>query len=85
MYLDNNKIKHIPESITGLTSLENLSLRNNYITSVPEVIGCLPLLWRADLTGNNISNIPSRIGNLTFSEYKHLHIWVNMQINFWGI
>ncbi|UII77799.1 DUF5018 domain-containing protein [Flagellimonas sp. HMM57] len=58
------RISTIPESITGLTELEKLSLINNGIRTLPAGIGKLTKLKVLNLSLNQISELPQEMENL---------------------
>ena len=72
LYLPNNNISNIPDSILNLTNLENLDLSNNNISSIPDSILNLTNLEWLYLRNNNISNISDSIWNLTNLKYLYL-------------
>jgi Leucine-rich repeat (LRR) protein len=51
----------LPESISNLTSLTNLSLRGNKLSTLPDSIAKLPSLQILDLAGNEFTTLPDSI------------------------
>ena len=72
LYLRNNNLSNLPESIGNLTNLEYLDLRNNNLSNLPESIGNLTNLNTLDLDNNNLSDLSESIGNLTNLEKLYL-------------
>ena len=64
LWLQDNNLKHLPPSLTALTSLQLLYLPNNLLSSFPsEVISTLNSLEEVNLSGNvNLSELPSSLG-----------------------
>lgn len=65
LWLQENQITDIPESVENLTNLMYLYLHSNKISNIPESIGSLTKLKMLDLGDNQITSIPESIGNLT--------------------
>jgi internalin A len=65
LYLENNQINVLPESIGNLSSLTHLYLENNQINVLPKSIGNLSSLTHLYLENNQINALPEVIGNLT--------------------
>lgn len=68
----------LPDAITTLDALQELSLADNLIGgSIPSDIGALTALTRLDLSFNFLTNfIPESVGSL--SELTHLILWGNV-------
>ena len=64
LFLQNNKLKSIPETLGGLKRLESLYLFKNLLTELPSLICNLVNLKVIDLGFNNIKTLPKQIGNL---------------------
>ena len=75
LYLYNNHLTYLPESIGNLTSLVYLYLENNQLTSLPESIGNLTSLVYLNLENNQLTSLPESIGNLTSLIELHLDFW----------
>ncbi|MFX1398268.1 MAG: leucine-rich repeat domain-containing protein, partial [Promethearchaeota archaeon] len=58
LYLHDNKLKKLPESIRNLKSLRKLNLSNNRLKSLPEAIGHLVTLHRLYLDVNQLESLP---------------------------
>jgi Leucine-rich repeat (LRR) protein len=65
--LNGSGIKHLPESIGGLTSLTSLDLSSNFLVNIPAEIGPLKLLQHLILP-TTLESIPHEIGCLTALE-----------------
>ncbi|MGC1199153.1 MAG: COR domain-containing protein, partial [Geitlerinemataceae cyanobacterium] len=65
LYLYNNQITQIPESIGQLSNLTQLHLSFNQITQIPESIGQLSNLTELYLYNNQITQIPESIVQLS--------------------
>jgi Leucine-rich repeat (LRR) protein len=68
--LNNCGLEALPDSITSLTQLEELSISGNKITSLPETIGLLSELSRVNLENNNMTELPESF--FTLKKIKHL-------------
>jgi len=73
LYLINNELTSIPESISSLVNLRKLFLFTNKITSIPESIGSLINLQILDLYDNKITSIPESISSLVNLQQLYLH------------
>ncbi|HKG14500.1 MAG TPA: COR domain-containing protein [Pyrinomonadaceae bacterium] len=65
LFLDNNQLTALPESIGQLTQLEALFLNDNELAALPQSIGRLTRLYRLDLTNNRLTTLPESVGDLT--------------------
>ena len=65
LYLWENNLTILPESIGKLTGLTGLDLSENNLTILPESIGNLTGLTWLGLRSNNLTVLPERIGDLT--------------------
>lgn len=65
LYLHNNQLMSVPESLGRLTSLKTLYLSGNQLTSVSESIGQLMALRELSLSGNRLTSLPESLGRLT--------------------
>ena len=54
LYLDNNNLTTIPDSIGNLKNLKGLYLHNNNLTTIPDSIGNLKNLEVLDLDNNGV-------------------------------
>jgi len=72
LYLNNNQLVEIPESIGNLINLQELDLSNNQLVEIPESIGNLSNLRILYLTYNKLIKIPESIGNLNNLYYLRL-------------
>ncbi len=66
LYLCNNQLTRIPESIGNLTNLTRLSLNDNQLTNLPEGIENLSKLTELYLEGNPLVDLPvlQKLGGL---------------------
>jgi len=72
LYLSDNQLTELPDSIGNLTKLERLSLVMNQLTELPEWIGNLTNLIKLELNINQLTELPDSIGNLTNLERLYL-------------
>ena len=75
LYLRNNFVKNLPDSIGNLVSLRQLVLSNNGLQNLPKSIGNLISLEVLNLQSNGIKKLPKSTGNLT--SLKFLNLWKN--------
>jgi hypothetical protein len=75
LFIDGNKLCHIPSVIGQSVNLRHLKLNNNRnISNVPESIGKLARLHDIDLRNNAIEKIPHTLNNLRDSlKYIYIH------------
>ncbi len=64
LYLSNNYINILPESLGKLDLLTELRLGDNLLNTLPESIGNLTSLRRLDIGNNPIQRIPDSITSL---------------------
>ncbi len=72
LYLSNNSLSAIPDSIMRLTNLHYLDLRNNSLSTIPDSITRLQKLTRLNLDDNPITEPPLEVitkGILAIREY----------------
>ena len=62
--LSGKGLSRIPDAVTELTEVEELSLYNNNLTELPTSINKLKNLIRLDLIDNILSELPSEIVDL---------------------
>lgn len=62
--LEDLGLKHVPNSLRDLPSIELLELRNNVIEELPTWIGELSALKGLSLVGNKLRTLPDEIGSL---------------------
>ena len=72
LYLYENQLTELPQSIGNLTNLKYLYLYENQLTELPESIGNLTNLEDLVLYFNQLTELPESIGNLTKLEYLGL-------------
>jgi len=70
LYLGNNQITNIPESIGSLINLQVLNLSYNKIINIPESIGSLVNLGILYLSNNQITSIPESIKDKPYLKFK---------------
>ncbi|XP_068747267.1 slit homolog 1 protein-like [Montipora capricornis] len=63
LWLENNEITHLPETVfSGLSALQYLSLENNEITHLPENVFSGPrVLYYLFLSNNEITHLPENV------------------------
>lgn len=71
LYLGENALDAVPESVRPLAALEYLGVDANHITSLPEWIGELSSLVELRIQGNAIVSLPESIGAL--ENLRELH------------
>lgn len=64
LYIDNNKLTHLPPSIGRLKNLSHLNAANNELLELPEEIGMLVNLRSLLVFDNNLHTLPFEIGYL---------------------
>ncbi|KAG8385572.1 hypothetical protein BUALT_Bualt03G0059100 [Buddleja alternifolia] len=71
---DNRFTGHIPDTLSSLSQLTDLSLNDNQLTGpIPDAFELLTSLINMDLSGNNLtSGLPPSMGNLTALTTLHL-------------
>ena len=72
LYLNDNKISQLSESISQLAGLRVLDLSNNQLTGLPESVGSLSKLQMLFLYKNNLTTLPESIGDLDQLTWLHL-------------
>lgn len=65
LWLQENNLEYIPETVKLFTNIEVLILNNNRIRQFPSWIGDLTALEVLIINNNFLSDIPHSIGNLT--------------------
>ncbi|MBX3457462.1 MAG: leucine-rich repeat domain-containing protein [Candidatus Paracaedibacteraceae bacterium] len=65
LYLSNNHLRQVPDSIGNLTRLQWLTLSDNHLRQVPEWISNLTQLRTLALSRNQLTSMPPEIANLT--------------------
>ncbi|KAM4602503.1 leucine-rich repeat serine/threonine-protein kinase 1 [Polymixia lowei] len=64
LFLNDNQLECVPESVCGLHNLNELYLSNNAgIRELPAELGQLSNLWQLDIEDLNITNVPQEIRN----------------------
>ena len=64
LFIDNNRLTHIPSSLGQLRNLSHLDASNNQIMDIPEEIGMLVNLKSLLLFDNDLRSLPCEIGYL---------------------
>ncbi|KAJ1923856.1 Glucose-repressible alcohol dehydrogenase transcriptional effector [Tieghemiomyces parasiticus] len=64
VYLNHNRLAHLPAAIQNLTALTVLDASGNQLTSVPPELGMLTRLKELLLFDNSIANLPFELGTL---------------------
>ena len=72
LYLDNNQLNELPNSISRLTGLNQLSVRNCRLAGVPAWIANLAKLKLLDLSGNGLTSLPESIAGLFGLQWLYL-------------
>ena len=65
LWLHNNRLESLPESIGCLTHLHKLLLDSNNLTTLPSSLGMLTSLARLSLTNNMLRALPAELGLLS--------------------
>ncbi|XP_028257720.1 leucine-rich repeat serine/threonine-protein kinase 1 [Parambassis ranga] len=64
LFLNDNQLECVPQSVCGLHSLTELYLSNNPgIRELPAELGQLSNLWQLDIEDLNITNVPQEVRN----------------------
>jgi internalin A len=71
LYLSNNRLASLPESLRELTSLRTLFLSNNTFSALPESVRGMTSLENLYVSNNQIAMLPEWLGQ--FAALKHLH------------
>lgn len=66
LYLGNNMLERVPNSVFELTNLRVLSLRQNGLTRLPYAIGKLLNLQSLNISGNKLETLPFELLDLAF-------------------
>ena len=72
LYLFDNQLTSLPESIGNMTNLKELYLSVNQLTTLPESIVRLTNLEELSLSSNQLTTLPDSIGRLTNLENLYL-------------
>ena len=64
LFLDNNRLTTLPDTIGNFHKLEVLFARNNQLTSLPDTVGNLKYLININLSNNQLTALPWCIGKL---------------------
>uniref|UniRef100_A0A0N4ZB03 Endo/exonuclease/phosphatase domain-containing protein n=1 Tax=Parastrongyloides trichosuri TaxID=131310 RepID=A0A0N4ZB03_PARTI len=64
IYLSNNALEYIPESIGGMLNLKYMDLSHNKLTTLPKTISKCFNLFFLDVTNNLITHFPDNLGLL---------------------
>jgi hypothetical protein len=64
LYLRDNQLTHLPESIENLTSLHTLDISRNNLVKLPDNIGNLSYLYNLDISYNKISELSASFDSL---------------------
>ena len=75
LFVDNNQLTHLPESIGNLISLKTLSFSNNQLSHLPDSIGNLSNLTGLFVNNNQLTLLPDSIGNLAY--LTHFYVFTN--------
>jgi len=66
LYIDNNRLRDLSETISLFEHLRVLSAVSNMITSIPRVVFSLGELYALNLSSNGITEIPKEIVSILF-------------------
>ncbi|HZI57186.1 MAG TPA: COR domain-containing protein [Verrucomicrobiae bacterium] len=68
------KLTALPESLSQLTSLEELSLNTNQLTAIPEFLSQLGGLKSCDFSTNQLTTLPESLGRLAKLVFLNINI-----------
>ena len=72
LFLSNEQINTLPDTIGSLLNLTYLSLSGNQLAILPDTIGYLASLSGLELSKNNLTELPDSIGELSCLSYLNL-------------
>jgi internalin A len=64
LFLDQNSLTSLPDSIGQLKSIEWLTITDNQLTSLPEAIGQMTRLTNLFVSGNQLTSLPESLSQL---------------------
>ena len=64
LFLNNNQLDSVPDSVKLLTNMDTLRLWANHIEQLPDWLGSLTVLEYLGVSNNLLREIPRSIGNL---------------------
>ena len=62
--LNNNVLRHLPDTLGGLHSLQRLDLSQNHLSVLPHTIAALSRLEVLNVSGNELTAVPHEFGDL---------------------
>ena len=65
LYLNDNQLTALPESIGRLRSLWQLFVHNNQLRTLPTALGQLRSLWELDVHNNQLTSLPKAVSKLS--------------------
>lgn len=78
LFLNDNQLECVPQSVCGLHSLSELYLSNNVgIRELPTELGQLSNLWQLDIEDLNVTNVPQEVrkeGPVSVLAYLRAHL-----------
>ncbi|MCU0443509.1 MAG: leucine-rich repeat domain-containing protein [Microscillaceae bacterium] len=72
LYLQNNRLQTLPNTLAELQNLQTLNLMRNSFPDFPAIVCELQNLEDFNFSSNRLADLPEEIGNLSHLKYLHL-------------